>query len=597
MSLMASYFTSLDKTKCSGCSACAAACAHYAIQMKEDEDGLLFPFIDKDKCVECGLCEKICPIANNHQSNDGKGQKAYVAITDKQEYYLRSATIGVCSILSRQAIDNGGKVFGVALDEKTWKSYHSCASDKNEIEAFRNSKYIQSDPKETFREAKALLNNGEKVLYIGTPCQIAGLKAFLRRDYDNLLTVDLICHGAYSYKLIKKEVLYWEHRLHGKISNFKFRSKKGSGGIINFDLKKITGTKHYEIPGQYSPTYRSFAYSGDGKNYNLRTSCYTCPFRDRGRTGDITVGDAWFMDAAKLLKVNNLNWANGVSLIIANTPKGQEEVQKFLPQLHYVEISCEEAFVQPALLPTNREIPKERQELYQAIDTNENYAKIVKRLLHADVEELYKANQRSKRKMIWKNRLNKYLLINKARRIKSRWQPGWEWWFTNSFLYNFPSKHFRNFMLKKMGMTFKGDVRIYAGFHIRNPKGIVIEKGASIGPKVLLDGRMGLTIQEGAVIGYGAIIWTLNHDYNDIHFCGKGAPVTIGRHAWVCSNSIILPGITIGEGAVVASGAIVTHDVPAYTIVGGIPAKKIGQREQKDYNYGYDHSKDLLHFC
>lgn len=594
---MASYFTSLDKTQCTGCSACAASCAHRAIQMKEDEEGYLFPVIEKEKCIGCGVCESVCPVANNRQSNSGENQRAFLAITDKKELYMRSATIGVCSMLSLTAIEQGGKVFGVELDENTWKANHSCASDQNKIEAFRNSKYVQSDPKDTFREAKELLKAGEKVLFIGTPCQIAGLKAFLRRDYDNLLTVDLICHGAYSYKLIKKEVQYWENRLHGKISNFKFRSKKGSGGIINFDLKQTFGVKHYEFPGQYSPTYRCFAYSGDGKNYNLRTSCYTCPFRDRGRTADITVGDAWFIDAAKYLKVSNLNWANGVSLIIANTKKGLDEIQKHLPQLQSVDIACDEAFVQPALLPTNREIPAVRQDLYRAVDTNENYAQIVKRLLHADVEAIYKADQRKKRKMVWKNRLKKYLLINKARRFKSRWQPGWEWWFTNSFLYNFPSKRFRNFMLKRMGVTFKGDVRIYAGFHIRNPKGIVLENGVSIGPKVLLDGRMGLTIQEGAVIGYGAIIWTLNHDYNDIHFCGKGAPVTIGKHAWVCSNSIILPGITIGEGAVVASGAIVTHDVPAYSIVGGIPAKVIGQREQKDYNYGYKASEDSMHFC
>lgn len=595
--MMSSYFQSLDKTQCTGCTACVASCAHRAIQMQEDEEGYLYPLIDKDKCVGCGICEKVCPVSNNHQSNKEEDQHAFVAITDKQEIYQNTATIGICSLLSQAQINQGGKVFGVSLDETTWRTYHSCASNQEGIEAFKNSKYVQSDPKDTFRETKTLLNAGENVLFIGTPCQIAGLKAFLRRDYDKLLTVDLICHGAYSYKLIKKEVSYWEHRLHGKISNFRFRSKKASGGIINFDLKQLFGSKHYEFPGKYSPTYRCFAYSGDGRNYNLRTACYTCPFRDRGRTADITVGDAWFIEAAKFLGISNLEWKNGVSLTIANTVKGLERLQAILPQLHSVEIPCDEAFVQPALLPTNREIPSQRQKIYQAIDTKENYAQIVKRLLHADIEKIFKDDQRKKRNMTWKNRLKKYLLINKARNFKSRWQPGWEWWFTNSFLYNFPSKRFRNYMLKRMGLTFKGDARIYAGFHIRNPKGIVIEDGVSIGPKVLLDGRKGLTIQQGAVIGYGAIIWTLNHDYNDIHFCGKGAPVTIGKHAWVCSNSIVLPGITIGEGAVVASGAIVTHDVPPYAIVGGIPAKIIGQREEKEYDYSYKKAKDNLHFC
>lgn len=141
------------------------------------------------------------------------------------------------------------------------------------------------------------------------------------------------------------------------------------------------------------------------------------------------------------------------------------------------------------------------------------------------------------------------------------------------------------------------NVRIYAGFHIRDPHNIVIEDGVSIGPKVLLDGRCGLTIKRSAVIAYNAIIWTLNHDYNDLHFSGKGHPVTIGEYAWVCCNSVIMPGVNIGEGAVVASGAVVTKDVPPYTVVGGVPAKIIGNREKKDYSYGYDSEQNVFeHF-
>ncbi len=140
------------------------------------------------------------------------------------------------------------------------------------------------------------------------------------------------------------------------------------------------------------------------------------------------------------------------------------------------------------------------------------------------------------------------------------------------------------------------NVRIYGGFHIREPQNIIISDGVSIGPKVLLDGRQGLKIGKSAVIAYEAIIWTLNHDYNDLYFSAKGGPVSIGDYSWICSRSIILPGVTIGEGAVVASGAVVTKDVEPYTIVGGIPAKKIGERVKKDWKYGYDQSIDIDHF-
>ena len=593
---MTPYIRTQDKKLCCGCTACAAICEHKAISMQEDYEGFLFPVLDNDLCVNCGLCDKVCPMGSDHQANSGQDQKSYLAISEHPEHYCQSATIGICTILARLFVENGGKVFGVSLDESTWKTTHICVSDNEGVERLRNSKYIQSDLQQTFSEAKDFLKNGFKVLFIGTPCQIAGLKAYLHHDFENLLTIDLICHGIYSYKLIRKEVEYWEERLHGKVSNFKFRSKRRSGGVINFDLKTTSGTKHYEFFGPFSPTYRCFAYNGDNVSYNLRHSCYCCPFRESSRYGDITVGDAWFIDAAKYLNID-IDWKNGVSHFFGNTQKGNDYIHQILPLLKWCEIPLEEGFKQPAILPTHREIPSERKQLYKAINTSENYAQIIKRLLHVDVEQLYDEVLRKERNTEMKNFVKRVLLINKFRSIKSKLKPGWEWWFTNSFLYNFPSKRFRNYMLRKMGMTFEGDARIYAGFHIRNPKGIVLGKGVSIGPKALLDGRKGLTIEEGAVIGYGAIIWTLNHDYNDIHFCGKGAPVTIGRRAWICSNSIILPGITVGEGAVVASGAVVTHDVEPYTIVGGIPAKVIGKRAEKEYDYLYRADKDSLHFC
>ena len=140
------------------------------------------------------------------------------------------------------------------------------------------------------------------------------------------------------------------------------------------------------------------------------------------------------------------------------------------------------------------------------------------------------------------------------------------------------------------------NVRIYEGCHIRKAKGITLEEGVCIGPHVLLDGRMGLSIKENAILAYECIIWTMNHDYNDVHFGVKGGHVEIGAYAWICSRSIVLPGIKIGEGAIVASGALVTKDVAPYTIVGGVPAKVIGKREKKKYYYGYKKSKDFSHF-
>lgn len=160
-------------------------------------------------------------------------------------------------------------------------------------------------------------------------------------------------------------------------------------------------------------------------------------------------------------------------------------------------------------------------------------------------------------------------------------------YMTNSFINLLPTNKMRASLLRHYGSVIDGRVRFMKGIEFRGVNGLRIEDGVSIGPHVLLDGRCGLTIKRNAVIAYESIIWTMNHDYNDEHFCSKGAPVIIGEYSWICSRAIILPGITIGEGAVVASGAVVTKNVDPYTIVGGIPAKVIGKREKKEWKYGY----------
>lgn len=176
------------------------------------------------------------------------------------------------------------------------------------------------------------------------------------------------------------------------------------------------------------------------------------------------------------------------------------------------------------------------------------------------------------------------------------YKSGFGEWLTNEIICHFPSHRFRNWYLRKMGIKMSKDVSFRTGFQIRYPKRISIGNGVCVGPGVLLDARKGIKIDDNATIAYQAIIWTLNHDYNDVHFCGKGAPVHIGKYAWICSRSIILPGINVGEGAIVASAAVVTRDVPPYAIVAGVPAKVIGYREKIDYVYGYVASLDNSHF-
>lgn len=158
-------------------------------------------------------------------------------------------------------------------------------------------------------------------------------------------------------------------------------------------------------------------------------------------------------------------------------------------------------------------------------------------------------------------------------------------WLLEAIVKYIPSRRMRLWLLRKRGAKIAKDVAMFASVEVRNPAGLTIEEGCSIGPKVLLDARKGLEIHEGVTIAYDAIIWTLHHDMNAEDFRTCGAKTVIEDHAWICSRAILLPGVHIGRGAVIGSGAVVTKDVEPYTVVGGIPAKKIGMRNEIDFNY------------
>lgn len=604
-SLKPTYLSNSEKIKCSGCTACYSICPKQAINMIEDNEGFVYPLIDQNKCINCSLCEKVCPVINYNSANEKRPINYNLLIGKNKRTYYKSATAGVCTSTSKIFIQEGGIIFGAKLDENIWNVQHICISKLEDLKYIRNSKYAQSFIGDSFVKIKNELKNKTKILFIGTPCQIAGLKAFLRKNYENLYTIDLICHGVFSHKLLKKEVSYWENLLSGKLFNYQFRSKKiypwSQGGVVNFDIIDSLGKKkHYECLGSQSPTYRCYAYSGDGLFYNLRPICYTCPFRDRNRYGDLTIGDSWGIREKYPNLFTDKNSQRGISLVITNTDKGKQLLSILKDIFIQLEIKENDAFAQPALLPTNRDIPIQRNDLYQLIN-KDTYASIINKILKIDIESISKngikqslITKRTNRKILFAKIIRDITLINLFNTIKSKlwhikenYKPGIQWWLTNNVISNLPSKRLRLWGIRKMGLKASPMIRIYAGVHIRSPKNIKIEDGVSIGPKVLLDGRKGLTIGKNAVIAYEAIIWTLNHDYNDIHFCSKGAPVNIGAYAWICSRSIILPGINIGEGAIVASGAIVTKDVPPYSIVAGIPAKVIGLREKKEYDYGY----------
>lgn len=374
-------FNTTKQYLCTGCGACVQLCPKQALTMCEDEEGFLYPRINPDLCVKCGLCDKKCPIQyDTHYACKDFNQYSLLATKNESDHTNKYATIGICTKISKEAFNKGWKVFGVKLDEEQWKSIHQCAQSLKDIELFSNSKYSQSDTRNTYMEVKASLAAGDNVLYIGTPCQIAGLKALIK-DSQNLYTIDLMCHGTFSSKLLRHEVQHWEKVFGGHLSNLRFRSKIkypwSAGGIVNFDIWNGKKNKHIEIHASGSPTYKCFAYCENGINYNLRPSCYSCQFRDKKRFADLTVGDAWSIKENDLF-TTKAKW-NGISQLICNSRKA-DELLKLLQDINFKSLNINHAFAQPALLPTHRNIPAEREFIYKITD-GEDYAMRIEQVL------------------------------------------------------------------------------------------------------------------------------------------------------------------------------------------------------------------------
>lgn len=274
--------------------------------MKEDYEGFLYPVVDTVTCIECGLCEKVCPVIN--QSESRKPLNVYAAKNKDEEIRIKSSSGGIFTSLAEAVINEGGVVFGAKFD-KNWNVVHDWTSTIEGIAEFRGSKYVQSTIGDTYKEAREFLKQGRKVLFSGTPCQIAGLKFFLRKEYDNLLTVDFICHGVPSPGV-------WRRYLNETVARMCDKNTVSSDPIFKEDTSvtcvsfrnKHYGWKKFSFALTLSATNRSGEKNsvsllntkyknpfliGFLRNLYLRPSCHHCPSKGFNSFSDITIADFW----------------------------------------------------------------------------------------------------------------------------------------------------------------------------------------------------------------------------------------------------------------------------------------------------------------
>lgn len=275
-----------DPKRCSGCRACEQVCPHNCITMQRDAEGFHYPQVDTTRCTQCGLCERVCPFL--HPAPPRKPLRISALQAVEEHLRTNASSGGLFYLLAEQTLQRGGVVFGAGFDAQ-WRVCHQQARTIEEVQALTTSKYVQSDTADTFRAVKRLLGEGVEVLYVGTPCQIAGLRAFLARPHENLLLVDFICHGVPSPAV-------WEHYLNyrtarlgwqiGEITHISFRDKRK--GWRNYSLTLRAGEQEYSAPMKSEPYLRGFQ-----ENLYLRPSCSACKAK-RFRSGsDLTLSDFW----------------------------------------------------------------------------------------------------------------------------------------------------------------------------------------------------------------------------------------------------------------------------------------------------------------
>lgn len=319
----------IDKEDCMGCHACFNICPTGAISMIENEKGFKTYKIDKEKCIKCNRCRKVCPVLSKESINNTP--KAYACINENEEIKIKSSSGGVFSLLAECILNKNGVVFGAGFDNN-WNVKHSYVEKIEDIEKFRGSKYVQSTIGDSYKKAKEFLEIGRYVLFSGTPCQIEGLKAFLGKEYDNLYTQDIICHGVPSPKVWRKYLEFRERKDKNKPNGIYFRNK--DNGWTTFSMKFDYNKTEYKEVNNKDLFMEAFL-----RNTVLRDSCYNCHFKKKHRISDITLADFWGIDNI----VPEMNDNSGASLVIINSEKGDKLFKEIKEKMRIKQVDFEEA--------------------------------------------------------------------------------------------------------------------------------------------------------------------------------------------------------------------------------------------------------------
>lgn len=594
-----------NKVDCCGCNACGDACAQDAITFKTDNEGFWYPEVDKDKCTDCHLCEKVCPILQidkGFNTSNYEKPKCYASVHKNLEVRFDSTSGGLFTAFAEQILKEGGLVGGAAYTEDLYVE-QILISNKADLGKLRGSKYLQSNFVGFYIAVKKALDSNQKVLLCGSPCQMAAIRTFLRKEYDNLYILDYICRGIPSGFVFHKYLDYWEKREGSKVIYFKFKIKDLGWRKRTMKLGFANGKFEYDDceHSLYDLGYhRTHAF--------CRPSCYNCRFIGLPRYADVTIADYWGVE--KLHKTPELDKDMGTSLVICNNSKGEELFKKIQNRLVTEESSFDFCVKgNPALFSSHPKPIIDRSEFYTRLRDN-SFDEVIMPLI-----------EKAKNKESLKSRLKSFLkhFYYASRRLITVLRNGigstYKYFKYNSFksIISISDSHImplsnviinkhktakievtegtltigykriagskletRLLLEKDAKLKVNGNYLMFYGGDVEVFEGATLELGNNSGFNINCTIICSDKIKIGNNVAMGRNVTI--RDNNGNHYISRqgyknSRPVIIEDHAWLCEGCTIMPGVRVGTGAIVGAGSIVYANVPPFTMVSGNPAK------------------------
>ena len=556
-----------DVERCTGCGACLASCTHGAITMKFDREGFEVPVIDAEACVGCGKCEAVCPVLHFSKQESlaySDCQKGYAARNRHMEQRLVSSSGGIFPAIAEWILSQGGMVVGTTFDER-YEAVHGIAEDDHQLQKLQGSKYLQCRADTTtFRTIKENLKKGRLVLYSGMACQVVGLKSFLGKDYPNLYTIDLICMGIPSSVVWKR---YLETYFKGEeIRHVNFKEK--SIGWDRFCVLIDTDKRCFREDGMSNHYMRSMFLT-----WNMRRSCFNCPFKRAERVSDFTLADCW--GASRLVPQMHDN--KGLSSVIVHSQKGHRLWCELQRKVDMKEIPIEAIAEGNSNLTTHKVPDKGREQFYRTLEKNpkEAFETLCAMREPSRLERLRARAMETFKKILSKSfwgtgsqlfhELYDYdLKFNASFRGKERLdreelkmlQIRYLWYYRKAQATR-GTIWFRYYMHKLVKFSEQTGIMLYENMNI--PKGLIIGHPGTviINGCATFEGNLFLT--HGVTIG------------RDVRGKRAGAP-TFGKNVCIRCKSTVVGKIRIGDDVLIAPNTFVNFDVPSHSIVIGNPA-------------------------